>query len=130
MAKNVAAKSVQDSTEKYLTATKSAIETYFQNKKELGKTERFCLTPARILSILLTKCWVNSSSSILLTVLRLGDDAYGAAILAEMASRTRRAVSRGSVYITLNRLVDKGLLVTTPAHPLRFGAAGPSAISS
>jgi PadR family transcriptional regulator len=54
---------------------------------------------------------------ILLTVLRLGDDAYGAAILAEMASRTRRAVSRGSVYITLDRLVDKGLLVTTRGAP-------------
>jgi PadR family transcriptional regulator len=54
---------------------------------------------------------------VLLAVLRLGDEAYGAAILEEIASRTRRPVSRGSVYITLDRLVAKGLLATLRGEP-------------
>jgi PadR family transcriptional regulator len=54
---------------------------------------------------------------VLLAVLRLGDEAYGAAILEEISSRTRRPVSRGSVYITLDRLVAKGLLAAVRGEP-------------
>ena len=42
--------------------------------------------------------------------LQLGADAYGSAILGEIEERTGRRVSRGSVYITLDRLEDKHLL--------------------
>jgi DNA-binding PadR family transcriptional regulator len=62
---------------------------------------------------------------VLLAVLRLGDDAYGASILEEIARRTRRPVARGSVYITLDRLQAKGLLGSERGDPtpIRGGRA-------
>jgi PadR family transcriptional regulator PadR len=54
---------------------------------------------------------------VLLAVLRLGDEAYGASILQEIARRTRRPVARGSVYITLDRLESKGLLGSERGDP-------------
>ena len=47
---------------------------------------------------------------VLLAVLRLGTDAYGLAILAEIARQTHQAPSIGSLYVTLDRLEDKGLV--------------------
>ena len=49
---------------------------------------------------------------ILMAVLRLGDGAYAPAIRSEIEQRTGRAVSRGAVYITLDRLESKGLLAS------------------
>jgi PadR family transcriptional regulator, regulatory protein PadR len=49
---------------------------------------------------------------ILMAVLHLGADAYGSSIRDEIARRSGRAVARGSVYITLDRLEDKGLLAS------------------
>lgn len=47
---------------------------------------------------------------VLLGVLRLGDDAYGAAIRQEIHARSGRDVSINAVYTTLDRLEHKGLL--------------------
>jgi len=47
---------------------------------------------------------------VLLGVLRLGDDAYGAAIRQEIHARSGRDVSINAVYTTLERLESKGLL--------------------
>ena len=47
---------------------------------------------------------------VLLGVLRLGDDAYGAAIRQEIHARSGRDVSINAVYTTLERLEAKGLL--------------------
>lgn len=47
---------------------------------------------------------------VLMAVLRLGDAAYPPGVRAELEQRTGRAVSRGAVYITLDRLESKGLL--------------------
>ena len=52
---------------------------------------------------------------VLLAVLQRGSDAYGSAIREEIERRSGRAVSRGAVYITLDRLEDKGLLVSRAA---------------
>ena len=60
---------------------------------------------------------------VLLGVLRLGDDAYGAAIRQEIHARSGRDVSINAVYTTLERLENKGLLrsrVGTPT-PQRGG---------
>ena len=54
---------------------------------------------------------------VLLTVLRLGDDAYGTAIRSELESRTGRSVARGAIYITLDRLVKKGYLSSRLGDP-------------
>jgi DNA-binding PadR family transcriptional regulator len=47
---------------------------------------------------------------VLLAVLHLGEIAYPPLIRAEIERRARRAVARGAVYVTLDRLEAKGLL--------------------
>jgi PadR family transcriptional regulator PadR len=47
---------------------------------------------------------------VLLAILRLGDTAYAPAILEEIETRTGRPASPGSMYVTLDRLEEKGLL--------------------
>jgi DNA-binding PadR family transcriptional regulator len=54
---------------------------------------------------------------ILLGVLRLGDDAYGAAIRQEIHARSGRDVSINAVYTTLDRLETKGLLRSWVGEP-------------
>ena len=48
---------------------------------------------------------------VLLAVVRLGDDAYGASIRREIEARGGRAVTIGAAYATLDRLVEKGYLI-------------------
>src|SRR6476660_6802083 len=47
---------------------------------------------------------------VLLGVMRLDDEAYGAAIRQEIHARSGRDVSINAVYTTLDRLESKGLL--------------------
>ena len=47
---------------------------------------------------------------VLLAILRLGRDAFGASIAMELEERAGRQVSRGSLYATLDRLERKQLL--------------------
>ena len=54
----------------------------------------------------------------LLSVVRLGDDAYGLAVRHDLAERTGRDLSVGAVYTTLQRLEDKGLLRSHASAPL------------
>ena len=54
---------------------------------------------------------------VLLGVLRLGDDAYGAAIRQEIHQRSGRDVSINAVYTTLDRLERKGLLESWVGDP-------------
>ena len=50
--------------------------------------------------------------TILLAVLRVGDDAYGASIRRELEACTGRSVTHGAAYVTLDRLEEKGLLAS------------------
>ena len=54
---------------------------------------------------------------LMLAVLRLGDGAYGAALMDELRRTARRRVSRGSVYVTLDRMEDKGWLASETSAP-------------
>ena len=47
---------------------------------------------------------------LLLTVLRLGSEAYGADIARELDERAGRSVSRGALHTSLDRLEGKGLV--------------------
>lgn len=50
---------------------------------------------------------------VLLACVRLGDtQAYAVAIGEEISARTGRAIHRASVYVTLQRLEEKGLIAT------------------
>lgn len=54
----------------------------------------------------------------LLAVARLGDQAYGLAVRQELSTRTGREHSVGAIYTTLQRLEDKGLLVSHASAPM------------
>ena len=47
---------------------------------------------------------------ILLSIMRLGDGAYGLAVRDELATEAGRMPSSGSLYTTLDRMERKGLL--------------------
>lgn len=47
---------------------------------------------------------------LLLALLRLGGDAYGAAIRGEILEQTGRSITPGAIYPTLDRLEARGLL--------------------
>ena len=54
---------------------------------------------------------------ILLAIVRLGPDAYGMSILRELEDRAERTVSRGALYLVLERMVQKGYLETRMGEP-------------
>jgi PadR family transcriptional regulator PadR len=47
---------------------------------------------------------------VLLSILRLGAEAYGVTIARELEDRAGRTVARGALYTTLDRLEDKGFV--------------------
>lgn len=56
---------------------------------------------------------------VLLALVRLGNGAYGAAILKEIRDRTHRDLSEGSCYMALGRLEDKKMIASyigLPTH--------------
>lgn len=61
----------------------------------------------------------------MLAVLRLGRDAYGVPIAAEIAACTGREMLQGSVYAILERLESKGFVTSQlgEATPQRGGRA-------
>ncbi|MEM8930021.1 MAG: helix-turn-helix transcriptional regulator [Acidobacteriota bacterium] len=56
---------------------------------------------------------------VLLAVVRLGEDrAYAVSIAEEIHERTGRSIQRATVYVTLQRLEQKGLVSTRLGDPL------------
>lgn len=62
---------------------------------------------------------------LLLALMRLGDDAYGVTIAQELEQQTDREVVIASVYATLERLQNRGLVSSSlgDATPERGGRA-------
>jgi DNA-binding PadR family transcriptional regulator len=62
---------------------------------------------------------------VLLAILRLGENAYGVTILAEIATCTGRRPSSGALYTTLDRLEEKGFVQSRVGEstPQRGGRA-------
>lgn len=54
---------------------------------------------------------------LLLAAMRLGEDAYGVRLMEELESRVGRRVSRGSVYVTLDRMESKGWIASETSQP-------------
>ena len=54
---------------------------------------------------------------VLIALLRIGHDAYGVTIADDIAERSRRTVSLGAVYKTLERLETKGLVSSRIGEP-------------
>ena len=55
----------------------------------------------------------------MLVVMRLGDNAYGVPIALEIEEQTKREVKLGSVYAALERLEEKGFVVSELGEPTR-----------
>ena len=76
--------------------------------------------------------------AVLLAILRLGDQAYGRAILQEIEKRLKREVAAGAVHATLERLENKGLVKSTlgpgteirAGRPRRYYRLEPSGVSA
>mgnify|MGYP003652449503 CR=1 FL=1 len=62
---------------------------------------------------------------VLLSVLRLGDDAYGGAIRRDLEEAAHRSVSVASIYVALSRLEQRGLARSwmSDPTPVRGGKA-------
>ena len=54
---------------------------------------------------------------VLLALMRLGEDAYGVPISKEIEQQCGREVALGSVYATLERLEEKGLVASEMGEP-------------
>jgi PadR family transcriptional regulator PadR len=54
---------------------------------------------------------------VLLAILRLGEDAYGASIRAEIEKCTGREPTPGAMYTTLDRLEQKSMLTSRMGEP-------------
>src|SRR5436853_7495893 len=67
----------------------------------------------------------NFELMVMLSLIRIGDNAYGVPISEELEKRTGRDVAIGSVYAALERLEDKGFATSElgEATPERGGRA-------
>jgi DNA-binding PadR family transcriptional regulator len=54
---------------------------------------------------------------VLLSILRLGDDAYGVTIRSEISKCTGREPAPGALYTTLDRLEEKGIVRSRMGDP-------------
>ena len=54
---------------------------------------------------------------VLLAILHLGADAYGATIIQELERRTGRTASAGAMYVALRRLERKGSVTSELGEP-------------
>jgi PadR family transcriptional regulator len=63
--------------------------------------------------------------AVLLAIVRLGDEAYGRAIMKEVQDRLEREVAAGAVHATLERLQRKELIASRlgGGTPVRSGRA-------
>jgi DNA-binding PadR family transcriptional regulator len=63
--------------------------------------------------------------AVLLAILRLGQDAYGRAILRQVQVSLARSVVAGAVYTTLDRLEQRGVVTSklAPGTAIRGGRA-------
>ena len=63
--------------------------------------------------------------AVLLAVVRLGEGAYGRAILKEVQTRLERDIAAGAVHVTLERLERKNVVSSRlgPGTPVRGGRA-------
>jgi len=62
---------------------------------------------------------------VLLSILRLGEGAYGAAIIQDIETTASRSVNQAAAYLTLQRLERKGWIESMlgPSTPERGGRA-------
>jgi len=61
----------------------------------------------------------RAEEMVLLAILRLGDNAYGVTIRAELKSMTDKTWAFGALFVTLDRMSKKGYLTSYLTEPTR-----------
>lgn len=61
----------------------------------------------------------RAEEMVLLAILRLGDNAYGVTIRAELRSMTGKIWAFGALFVTLDRMSKKGYLTSYLTEPTR-----------
>ncbi len=64
-----------------------------------------------------TKFLGEFEQMVLLAILQVGDLAYGRNVMDELERRIDRKVSRGALYVTLDRLEEKGMILSQLGEP-------------
>lgn len=54
---------------------------------------------------------------LLVAIIRMGEEAYGASVIEEIERRTGRELSYAACYIAIRRLEEKGLISSREADP-------------
>lgn len=61
----------------------------------------------------------RAEEMVLLAILRLGDNAYGVTIRAELKTMTDKTWAFGALFVTLDRMSKKGYLTSYLTEPTR-----------
>jgi PadR family transcriptional regulator, regulatory protein PadR len=88
-----------------------------QTAVELKKVEAYILNNVKHIQDYFSPVLGEFEHLVLLSLLRLGNGAYGAAILRDIRERTGRDVAVGTLYMTLGRLTSKKLIVAYVGSP-------------
>ncbi len=88
-----------------------------QSAVELKKVEAYILNNVKHIQDYYSPVLGEFEQLVLLSLLRLGNGAYGAAILRDIRERTGREVAVGTLYMTLGRLTFKKMVVAYVGSP-------------
>lgn len=88
-----------------------------QTAVELEKVELYILNNVKHIQDYYSPVLGEFEQLVLLSLLRIGNGAYGAAILRDIRERTGRDVAVGTLYMTLGRLTAKKMVVAYVGSP-------------
>jgi DNA-binding PadR family transcriptional regulator len=94
-------------------------------RSERVKNDLLTLSPSYAYIVGMADLLGTFEQAVLLSILRLGEDAYGRAILRQVQVLLGRNVAAGAIYTTLDRLEQRGFVASklAPGTAIRGGRA-------
>jgi len=94
-------------------------------RSERVKNDLLTLSPSYAYIVGMADLLGTFEQAVLLSILRLGEDAYGRAILRQVQVLLGRNVAAGAIYTTLDRLEQRGVVASklAPGTAIRGGRA-------
>jgi DNA-binding PadR family transcriptional regulator len=94
-------------------------------RSERVKNDLLTLSPSYAYIVGMADLLGTFEQAVLLSILRLGEDAYGRAILRQVQVSLGRDVAAGAIYTTLDRLEQRGFVASklAPGTAIRGGRA-------
>ena len=92
-------------------------------RSERVKNDLLTLSPSYAYIVGMADLLGTFEQAVLLSILRLGEDAYGRAILRQVQVSLGRDVAAGAIYTTLDRLEQRGFVASklAPGTAIRGG---------